>query len=439
MSTVGWGVAGCGWVARDHAAAGRCWQTPGARLVALHDRDPAARWPRMAAPTRARHRRPRRRSWPRRGLDAVYVATPNAAHRPVVEAAAAAGIAVLCEKPLAADVADAEAAVAAAARAGVLLGTAFDQRWHPAHVRLRELVAGELGTVTAVRIVYCCWLPADWSPDVGGAPRTTTGGSTRPRAGGGALIDLAPHGLDLVGILLAATTSSTLARARCRRRVQDYPVDDGALLVGRTAGGVLVDLHVAYNCPDALPRRRLEVVGTRGMARRRRHDGPDRRRRADAATAPTPVDVPFAGDRPVRRPVRRASRAAVAGTGRLALRRRARPAPAPPARAGPRPATDRMRSRHVSSPDTNRYRACCPTCRPSPAPTAGTGSAGSPGRRSARSAPTCATRCPSDGFEFDHPGRGSTSWSPAPGGPGRAGGLASSASSRGSAWTAAAG
>lgn len=56
-----------------------------------------------------------------------------------------------------------------------------------------------------------------------------------------------------------------------QRRVHDYAtgdrrVDDGALLAGRTASGVLVDLHVAYNTPDVLPRRRLEVVGTRGLA-----------------------------------------------------------------------------------------------------------------------------------------------------------------------------
>ena len=47
--------------------------------------------------------------------------------------------------------------------------------------------------------------------------------------------------------------------------MHDYPVDDGALLAGATAGGVLVSLHVAYNHPDALPRRRLEIVGTEGM------------------------------------------------------------------------------------------------------------------------------------------------------------------------------
>ena len=41
MTGVGWGVAGCGWVARDHALPA-LQQVPGARVVALHDRDPAA-------------------------------------------------------------------------------------------------------------------------------------------------------------------------------------------------------------------------------------------------------------------------------------------------------------------------------------------------------------------------------------------------------------
>jgi predicted dehydrogenase len=225
------------------------------------------------------------------GLDAVYVAVPNAAHRPVVEAAAAAGKAVLCEKPLAADVTDAEAVVAACAAAGVLLGTAFDQRWHPAHVRLRELLP-ELGTVTAVRVVYCCWLPADWTPD--GTPHDNW--RVDPvRAGGGAAIDLAPHGLDLAGVLLGEDVEQLTAVLQTR--VHGYPVDDGALLAGRTPGGVLVDLHVAYNTPDALPRRRLEVVGTRGLAVAVDTMG---QTAGGSLTLhrPEPVDVPFAGTDP---------------------------------------------------------------------------------------------------------------------------------------------
>jgi 1,5-anhydro-D-fructose reductase (1,5-anhydro-D-mannitol-forming) len=194
VSAVGWGVAGCGWVARDHALPGLL-AVPGARVVALHDRDPAAL---ARVPVEAPRCTELAEFLATPGLDAVYVAVPNAAHREVVEAVAAAGKAVLCEKPLAADVADARALVDACTGAGVLLGTAYDQRWHPAHARLRELVP-ELGTVTAVRIVYCCWLPADWSPD--GRPHDNWRVDPS-RAGGGAAIDLAPHGLDLTGTLL---------------------------------------------------------------------------------------------------------------------------------------------------------------------------------------------------------------------------------------------
>ena len=287
MSVVGWGVAGCGWVARDHALPA-LRRVPGARVAALHDRDPdVLAWLDVGAPAST----DLQTFLGTPGLDAVYVAVPNSAHREVVEAAAAAGVAVLCEKPLAADAADAEAAVAAADRAGVLLGTAYDQRWHPAHVRLRELVP-ELGTVTAVRVVYCCWLPVDWSPDGGPHDNWRV---DRARAGGGAAIDLAPHGLDLAGVLLGEDVVELTAVLQTR--VQDYPVDDGALLAGRTAGGVLVDLHVSYNCPDALPRRRLEVVGTRGMAVAVDTMG---QTAGGSLTLyrPEPVDVPFAGTDP---------------------------------------------------------------------------------------------------------------------------------------------
>ena len=285
MSGVGWGVAGCGWVARDHALPALL-AVPGARVAALHDLDPAA-MDRM--PVDAPRCADLAQFLATPGLDAVYVAVPNAGHRPLVEAAAAAGKAVLCEKPLAADAGDAQALVDACADAGVLLGTAYDQRWHPAHVRLRELVP-ELGTVTAVRIVYCCWLPGDWTPD--GRPHDNWRVDPA-RAGGGAAIDLAPHGLDLAGTLLGEDVTSL--SALLQTRVHDYGVDDGALLTGSTDGGVLVGLHVAFNTPDALPRRRLEVVGTRGMAVAVDTMG---QTAGGSLTLyrPDPVDVPFPAD-----------------------------------------------------------------------------------------------------------------------------------------------
>ncbi len=261
MNPVGWGIVGCGWVARDHVLPGLL-ATPGARLVGACDRRPelAADLAAAAAspePVRATSRLEALLDDPR--VQAVYVATPNHAHTGAVAAVAARGIPVLCEKPLAADVADARALVGAAA--GRLAGTAFDQRFHPAHRRMAELVsAGELGTVTAVRIVYGCWLPPDWSPD--GTPHDNWRVDPA-RAGGGALVDLAPHGIDLVGALLGDDLEQLSVLTA--QRVHDYPVDDGAVLAGRTAGGTLYGAHVSFNTADPLPRRRLEVVGTRAQ------------------------------------------------------------------------------------------------------------------------------------------------------------------------------
>lgn len=301
---VGWGVSGCGWVARDHAVPALL-AADGARLLALHDVSAAA-LDRVDADAARSTDLATFLATP--GLDAVYVASPNDRHREVVEAVAAAGKAVLCEKPLAADTADAEALVKACAAAGVLLGTAYDQRWHPAHLALRDLVP-ELGTVTAVRIVYCCWLPGDWTPD--GQPHDNWR-VDRARAGGGAAVDLAPHGLDLVGVLLGEDVARL--RALLQTRVHAYGVDDGALLSGRTASGVLVDLHAAYNTPDALPRRRLEVVGTAGLAvavdtMGQTPGGALTLQRVGEA----PVPVPFSDDPPFRRQFEAFS-AAVAGS-----------------------------------------------------------------------------------------------------------------------------
>ena len=106
-------------------------------------------------------------------LDAVYIATPNHLHVRQAVACLEAGVAVLCEKPMAPTAAEAELIAAAVAKTGTPYATAFDQRHHPAHVRMQEMVAaGELGALTQIRLDYACWLPDDWSPDAatGGAP-----------------------------------------------------------------------------------------------------------------------------------------------------------------------------------------------------------------------------------------------------------------------------
>ena len=263
MEPVRWGIAGFGWVSRDFMAP--AIREAGDLLAAVADPDPGARDEARGLGARSYRSVAELAADP--GVEAIYVATPNHLHRAGVEAAARSGKAVLCEKPMAATLADAEAMAAACSEAGVLYGTAFDQRHHPAHRALRDSLRGaRVGTVTAVRIVYACWLGPDWSPGRAVENRRSVAENWRvdqAKAGGGALMDLAPHGLDLVEFLLDEPLVTVAALLQ--HRVHAYAVDDGATVMGRTRSGVLATLHVAYNCPDALPRRRLEVIGTRGM------------------------------------------------------------------------------------------------------------------------------------------------------------------------------
>lgn len=261
-SVVNWGIIGCGWVARDYVAPGML-AAPNARLLALSDPDQTA----MAAITALA---PGMASYTNLdeffqtpGLDAVYIATPNHLHRPLTEAAARAGKHVLCEKPMATTTADAEAMARACRDAGRQYATAFDQRFQARHRKLQGLAAsGALGTITAARVHYACWTPGDWVP-----PTQAAHDNWRvdpDRAGGGALIDLAPHGLDLLQWIVGAPLVEV--GSLLQRRVFEYPVDDGAVLMGRFDSGALLTMNVAYNCPDAFPRRTLEIIGTEAMA-----------------------------------------------------------------------------------------------------------------------------------------------------------------------------
>jgi predicted dehydrogenase len=81
-------------------------------------------------------------------IDAVVLATPHTRHRAQVEAAAAAGKHVFCEKPFALTLEDAKAAVAACRKAGVALGVGQNRRLWPSMVKLKEVVSSaEFGAV----------------------------------------------------------------------------------------------------------------------------------------------------------------------------------------------------------------------------------------------------------------------------------------------------
>ena len=246
------GIVGFGWVARDYMypAMQRCDQLTltavcNARASDMADLPSAVR--------RFTHLDDMLRH---ADLDAVYIATPNHLHREQTVACLAAGWHVLCEKPMATTLEDATAMLTAAERSRRVYATAYDQRFHPAHQQLYAWLREQrLGTVTQVKIDYACWLPADWTSD--------NWRIDPQKAGGGAIIDLAPHGLDLLETLLGDTITDLTVYAQTATQL--YAVDDGGVLVLRFSQGALGSIHVGYNRPDALPRRRLEIIGTEGM------------------------------------------------------------------------------------------------------------------------------------------------------------------------------
>ena len=256
------GIVGLGWVARDYMLPAIA-EVPGVQLAAVCD---------LHAPTLpAAHQAARYYSQlgdmlAEAALEGVYIATPNHLHAEQAVACLEAGVGVLLEKPMAPTAREAERIAEAAERTGTAYATAFDQRHHPAHRCIAELIAeGRIGILTQVRLDYACWLPDDWSPDAatGGAPAPDNWRIDRARAGGGAVIDLAPHGLDLVEALTGQRI--TTLTGMYQLAVHDYGVDDGGALVGRLSGGALLAHTVGYNRPERLPRRRLELIGTAGM------------------------------------------------------------------------------------------------------------------------------------------------------------------------------
>ncbi|MGB3723980.1 MAG: Gfo/Idh/MocA family oxidoreductase [Pacificimonas sp.] len=249
-----WGIVGYGWVARDYMVPGIA--DAGGDLIAVADVSADAR--RAAEVAGARSYADPSTMIEENRLDAVYIATPNHLHAEAVEVCAAHNISVLCEKPLAADLSGVER-IATAAAGGTLIAAAFDQRHHPAHQVIREAVAmGRIGTPTVIRIVYCCWVDPTWTRGTGDNWRALHG-----CAGGGAVLDLAPHGLDLAEYLTGESVDAL--SMVFQRRIHDYDVEDGGVVTGRTESGILFSAHATYSWPENLPRRRLEVAGDSGM------------------------------------------------------------------------------------------------------------------------------------------------------------------------------
>ena len=209
-----------------------------------------------------------RRVIERPDVDLVDVCLPGHLHAEVAQAALAAGKHVLLEKPLANDVAEAEALVhaARAARAhGVRSMVGFNYRRVPALELARDLVAqGRIGTVRQVRICYL----QDWLTDES-APMTWR--LRREQAGSGVIGDLASHAVDQLGFLTGDTVASVSATTRTFVPERPGPsgpepvtVEDAAWATLETHGGAVASLEVSRVAAGRKNGFQIEVYGSRG-------------------------------------------------------------------------------------------------------------------------------------------------------------------------------
>ena len=145
MEKLGIGVLGVGEMGRRHAENLRRL-VPQANLLAIADVN-HQRARQAAAELEIEHAFPDLNAMLERAdIKAVLIATPDKFHADAVVAAANAGKDILCEKPLALNVQDAQEAIRAVEKAGVRLQVGFMRRYDPAHVAaMKQIEAGEIG------------------------------------------------------------------------------------------------------------------------------------------------------------------------------------------------------------------------------------------------------------------------------------------------------
>lgn len=169
----------------------------------------------------------------RSDLDAVVVCTPPHLHAQISIVAMKNGKHVLCEKPLARTLQEAEAMVKAAKANHVKLQCGFNHRYHPAVQKARELLdQGGIGEPSFIRCRYgICGRPGyekEWR-------------ATPAMVGGGQLMEQGIHALDLSRWFLGEFREVAAFTANCFWKIQ--PLEDNAFVLLRTEDGKIASIH----------------------------------------------------------------------------------------------------------------------------------------------------------------------------------------------------
>ena len=245
MAKVRWGLIGCGDIARKRVA-------PALRHSPLCE---------LIAVSRARHELAESfakdfgaRRWCSNWhdllmdyeIDAIYIATPVHLHAEQTIAAAERGKHVLCEKPMALNVAECDRMIDACRSNNVKLGVAYYRHFYPVVFRVKELIdSGELGIPVLVQINAFEWFDPEPS-----SPRSWL--LKKEFSGGGPMFDFGCHRIELLLDLLGNITNvkATLANTFFDRGVEDLAT--ATFQFERGTLGMLTVTHAAREPQDTL-------------------------------------------------------------------------------------------------------------------------------------------------------------------------------------------
>jgi predicted dehydrogenase len=186
--------------------------------------------------------------------DAVAITSETVDHERLIAAAATAGKPILCEKPVAIDLAQARRIAASLQAATVPFMQSFPKRLDPVNHALRDVIrSGELGRITLARVRH--------GHAHGSDPAFTSGWWTDPaRSGGGTLLDEGVHAADLLRWLFGppATVTATLAHHG------GFAVEDAALATFQWPDGMIGEIAAGWTmlAGDVS----IEIYGTSGTA-----------------------------------------------------------------------------------------------------------------------------------------------------------------------------
>lgn len=253
--TIRWGIVGCGDVVARKAGPA-LQQTEGSTVHAVMSRD-ISRARQFAAKLGASKAYADMDDLLSDGdIDAVYIATPVFLHARQTILAARAGKHVLCEKPMGMSGLECQEMIGACRKHKVHLSVAYYRRAFPNMIRLKQLIEEHaIGRVLSARVINTSQfqpqsvMPKPWRLQ-------------SAKSGGGVLMDVGSHRLDLLNYLLGDVAS---INGQAVSQTSNIEVDETAVFSAKFASGAVASGEFSWNHPRQ--EDWIEVCGTRGVLR----------------------------------------------------------------------------------------------------------------------------------------------------------------------------